>query len=459
MKIPFCSATRPQRTLALLTVGLFALLTPWAAVAQNEELPPGAAQGSETTLVITDNVRAKVRLAYPQSTYENLSDNDRHVAEEIEQTLRDDLDYSGIFNVQGPADLAVLQLTSDQLHNFEQYRSLQNDVVLLTTIKREADKLVLEWRLYDLPSKQSIDGKRYRGLPSQGRRIAHTLADELHRQFTGRPGIALTTIAFQSDRDGANRQELYLMDYDGRNQRRISAHQSTSGYSAWSPDGSMIAYMSYFSGEAGIYYVDLATSNKVPVFVEGTLNLSPTFSPDGRQIAFAHSDESTNIDIYICPRQCSSPTRITKASGIDTNPAWSPDARQIAFTSDRSGRPHVYIMNTDGTGIRRISFEGDYNEGAAWRPDGAYLVYASRRGNRFQIAMTSTVDLQTRTLTSGPDSYEEPTFSPDGKRILFTVRKGRESQVWVMNADGTNGRQLTHEGNNMGPAWSPFVQR
>ena len=107
--------------------------------------------------------------------------------------------------------------------------------------------------------------------------------------------------------------------------------------------------------------------------------------------------------------------------------------------------------------MRRLSFEGDYNDGACWRPDGTHVVYASRRsGFRFQITITSLVDLQTQTVTNGPESYEEPCYAPDGRHLVFTVKRGRESQIYVMNADGTGWRQLTHEGSNLGGDWSPF---
>ena len=115
-------------------------------------------------------------------------------------------------------------------------------------------------------------------------------------------------------------------------------------------------------------------------------------------------------------------------------------------------------MKPDGSNVRRISFEGNYNDGASWRFDGGQIVYASRKDNRFRIAATNLIDLETRILAQGPDSYEEPSFSPDGQRIVFSVRRGSESQVFVMNADGTGWRQLTHEGNNAGPSWGPLAR-
>jgi TolB protein len=451
--------------LACLLLGLLLLAGPAAArqPAPPQPAPPGAppavpsaVSADNPVLVIDGNKMSQVRLAFPKVDVDAaLAADYLQAAREVEQTLRDDLAYTGIFNVQGPAELAVLSLNGDRAHDFEQYGSLGNKVVLLATLTKEGDRLVLDGWVYDLPSHQSVLGKRFRGTTDQARQIAHYLSDALFYQFTGRQGIALTTLAFQSDREGG--QELFLMDYDGHNQRRISGHKSTSGYSDWSPTGDAIAYMSYFSGTPGIYYVDLASGNKVPIYREGVLNISPTFSPDGKKVAFASAGPDSNIDIYTCERACRTPIRMTNSPAIDTNPSWSPDGKQIAFTSSRAGKPQIFLMDADGQNTRRISFDGEYNEGASWRPDGQQIVYASRRGNRFDIAVTNLVDLQTRILTSGSDaSYEEPCFAPDGQRIAFTSRRGKQSQVFVMNVDGKEWRQLTHDGNSSSPDWSPY---
>lgn len=463
--------TRSPRFLPAALLALLLLARPAAAQSPAPAPPPAPppaapappaglpAGDTPVQLVVSDNKVGLVRLALPKVDIDaTLSGDDQQAAREIEQTLRDDLAYTGIFNIQGPAELAVLSLNGDRAHDFEQYASLGNSVVLLATIAKENDRLTLDGWIYDLASHQSVLGKRFRGTLDQKRQIAHYLSDALYYQFTGRPGIALTSLSFQSDRDGG--QELFLMDYDGHNQRRISGHKSTSGYSDWSPTGDAIAYMSYFSGTPGIYYVDLASGNKVPVYREGVLNISPSFSPDGKSIAFASSGPESNIDIYVCERSCTQPRRLTTSNAIDTNPAFSPDGKQIAFTSSRAGKPQIFVMDADGSNTRRISFDGEYNEGAAWRPDGQQIAYATRRGNRFDIAVTNLVDLQTRILTTSSEaSFEEPTFSPDGSRIAFTSRRGKQSQIFVMNVDGKEWRQLTHEGNSSAPDWSPLTQK
>ncbi|MEM6457464.1 MAG: hypothetical protein AAF772_20420 [Acidobacteriota bacterium] len=442
----------------LAAAAAIALLLGPAALRAQDPAPPAGSDGEDVRLVLSDGSRSLLRLAMPTAVYDPSLGGSGALAEaarEAEQTLRDDLEYSGIFRIQGADELSVLTLTGNAAGDFEQYRSLGNELVLYVTFKAEDGRLVLEGRIYDLPSGQSVLGKRYRGQPDQARRVAHTFADAIILQFTGRSGIARSSIAFHSDRDG--HQEIYLMDYDGRNQRRITGHRSTSGFPAWSPTGDAIAYLSYFTTTPTVYYVDVASGEKIEVFGGGSLNLAPAFSPDGQRIAFAHAQSDANVDIYLCDRRCQNPQRLTRTGGIDTNPAWSPDGQRIAFTSDRSSRrPHVYLMNADGSNVQRISFEGNYNDGAAWRPDGNALVYASRRGNKFRVVLTDLVSLETTVLTNGPDSYESPSFSPDGKHVVFTAKRGPRAQIHVMRADGSGWRQLTHDGNNHGPDWSPL---
>ncbi len=413
-----------------------------------------AQSGEDASVILGENVASLLRLAVPAAELDpGLLGEYRNAAVDLDQTLLDDLEMSGVFEVQGPVEMSVLSLTGDKENDFAQYRSLGNQIVVLVDLKQEPDRLVLEGRVFDIPSGQSILGKRYRGTPQQARQLAHTFADEIVRQFTGRSGIARTSIAFHSTRDGF--QELYLMDYDGRNQRRITGHKSTSGYPDWSPTGDAIAYITYFSVTPTVYYMDVASGAKIEVFGGGSLNIAPSFSSDGQMVAFAHATDA-NVDIHVCERQCRNPRRLTTGRGIDTNPVWSPNGQQIAFTSDRSGSPHLYVMDLDGKNVRRVSFEGSYNDGAAWRFDGTHLAYASRRKGTFQIVVTNLVTLDTSVLTGGGDNNEHPTFSPDGRRVAFTRKQGRATQIFVMDADGSALMQLTHEGSSFAPDWSSY---
>jgi TolB protein len=421
-----------------------------------EPPPPGDTpppeQDSQVTLELNRGQRPPMKLAIPPSRgTQTLSGGAADAAREMEQTVRRDLENSGYFEILGPERLGKVTWSGDIQRDVEQFRALGAETLLVGDFSPERDRIVFEGRLFDIASAQPILAKRYRGSFAVARRVGHTFADEVIRYLIGKPGISLSSLAFTSDRTG--HKEIWAMDYDGQNQRRITSHRSTSMSPAWSPKGDVLAYTSFFNGPPSIYLADIATNRKQPVVTSGSMNTTPTFSPDGGRVAFARS-EGGNVEIFTSDRSGGRMQRLTHSNAIDTNPSWSPRGGEIAFTSGRAGNPHIYLMDSEGANQRRLTFDGDYNDGAAWSPEGDLIAYTSRRGGRFQIAVTSVVNLATRVLTSGAGENESPTFSPDGRKIAFVSKRGGRKQIYVMNVDGSNVRQITQEGNNDMPDWS-----
>ncbi|MEM7480312.1 MAG: Tol-Pal system beta propeller repeat protein TolB [Acidobacteriota bacterium] len=434
-----------------------ALLLPASVGAQTQpaDLP---ADASDVTVELNTQGRGLYQLALPEPEgVGTLRSTDRAGAESLDATLRMDLELSRVFEIQGPEQLSILALTGDRARDFEQYRSLGNELVILGKVRAEDAKLVYEGRLYDLTAGQAILGKRYRGSADAMRRIAHIFADEVIAYLAGRRGIAQTTIAFTSDRTG--RKEIFLTDYDGYNQRQLTGHKSTSMSPDWAPGNGSLVYTSFVGGNPGIYRADIATGEKTPAITEGLQNISASFSPDGRKLAFSRA-LGANSEIFVADTSGRSLRQLTHSRAIDTNPAWSPKGTEIAFTSSRAGNPNVYLMDVEGTNVRRISRDGNYSDGAAWSPSGDKLAFASRIRGRFEIVVTDVVTRESRVLTRGGGNNEQPTFSPDGQWIAFTSNRSGSKQIWVMNAEsGGDMRQLTRDGNNESPAWSGYPSR
>jgi TolB protein len=324
------------------------------------------------------------------------------------------------------------------------------DFLLKTNIYLEGQEFVIEARLLDRRGESQL-AKRYRGEAVALSRIAHMLANDLIRVVNGKPGIFLTQIAYASNRDGGP-FEIYLMDWDGANQRRITSHGALSILPSWSPDNERMVYTSFAKGTSDMYIINRRGGARVRITSGLSLNTSATFSPISNDIAFVGSIAG-NPDIYIIKDDGTNLRRLTTSPSIESTPEWSPNGRQISFTSGRSGSPQIYVMDAEGTNVRRISFEGEWNDDANWAPDGERLAYTSRVNGRFQIRVANLVTGENRVL-AGEGSNEQPTWSPDGRWIAFQSNRSGKWQIYRMRADGSELMPLTFVGENKDPDWS-----
>jgi TolB protein len=371
-------------------------------------------------------------------------------------TLRNDLQFSGAFDVVNPTlypkgsrDIMAAPGIADR------WIGTGAQELVDSRIDVAADRVTVEMRVYDLPTRKMVFGKRYAGGNTYVPRIAHTAANDIVKYFTGKSGIFLTSIAFASDRDtGPRDREIYVMDFDGRNVRRLTWHRSLSMNPAFSPDGSTIAYTTYAKTFPHIFLAARDGSAKRELRTTTELNASPSFSPDGKQIVFAGSVHG-NQDIYAVNVDGTGLRRLTSSHAIEASPRWSPTGRQILYTSDQSGTPQLYVMDVEGTNSHRITFAGNWNDEGAWSPDGSKVAFACRNDAEFNICLMDLSTGQTLQLTQ-EGTASHPSFSPDGSKIAYASRKGGTWQVYVMAIDGTNKRALTDRGNNTQPSWSPL---
>jgi TolB protein len=328
-------------------------------------------------------------------------------------------------------------------------KSANAQFALKLNVYQQGDEYLVDAQLLDTTGARQL-GKRYRAPFAALTRTAHMLANDLVRTVNGKPGVFLTQIAFASDRDGHH--EIYLMDWDGENQRRISTHNAISILPSWSPDNERMVYTSFAGGQSDMYIINRRGGGRIKLKSGLNLNTSATFAPVGNDIAFVGSIAG-NPDIYLIKDDGTNLRRLTSSSSIESTPEWSPNGRQISFTSGRSGSPQIYVMDAEGTNVRRISFEGDWNDDATWSPDGEQLAYTSKVNGRFQIRIMNLVTGQSR-IVAGEGSNEQPTWSPDGQWIAFQSNRSGSWQIYRMRADGTDLRQLTSAGENKDPDWS-----
>ncbi len=135
---------------------------------------------------------------------------------------------------------------------------------------------------------------------------------------------------------------------------------------------------------------------------------------------------------------------VLQDSGSNIQPALSPDRTRIAFSSNRSGSFDLYVMDADGSNIRRLTTDGAGEGEPAWTPDGRQIVYTATRGTGTQIAAIPLQGGDMRQLTSAPGGNHSPSVSPDGRTIAFISARDGTPEVYAMNVDGSDQRRLTH---------------
>jgi TolB protein len=319
---------------------------------------------------------------------------------------------------------------------------------------REGEEYLIDVELFEMTGSLAMPGKRYRAPREALSRTAHMIANEILRVVNGRPGVFMTQIAYASNRSG--HWEIWLMDWDGSNQRQITNHGALSILPSWSPDNERMVYTSFVRGTSDLWIINRRGGGRMRLNTGVNLNTSATFSPVSNDIAFVGSVDG-NPDIYVIRDNGTNRRRLTSTNSIESTPEWSTNGRQISFTSGRSGTPQIYIMDAEGSNVRRISFEGNWNDDATWSPDGERIAYTSNVNGRFQIRIHNVVNGETR-IVAGQGSNEQPSWSPDGRWITFQSDRSGKWQVYRMRADGTNLLQLTFEGTNKEPDWSKKLE-
>lgn len=316
----------------------------------------------------------------------------------------------------------------------------------------KGDNLTVEFRLFDLVNRKMLTSRRYLGTTKELRRFAHAFADEIMLVVTGEKGAFTTHIAFVSSQTG--NKEIVIMDWDGHNQVQLTRNGSINLNPDFSPDGREIIFSSYKRGNPDLFKRALSNTVEVPLSTRKGLNITGTWSPDGSKIALALSKDG-NSEIYTIAKDGSHPTRLTNNPAIEVSPVWSPDGTRLAFLSDRLGKPQIFIMDADGSNVRRLTTSGAYNVNPRWSPKGDKIAYARMQGGSFQI-YTVNIDGTGDTQLTTNGSSENPSWSPDGRLLAFSSKRGGVEAIYVMRADGSGQTRVSQgKGRCTQPAWSP----
>lgn len=376
----------------------------------------------------------------------------------LTQVLKADLKFESI-ELLPDSLLAAIPPVNPDGPNFVEVQGLNATMLVTMKASVTGGEITVEAKLHTVADGKAILAKRYTGKADNPRIFAHQLSDEI-LALAQLKGVARSKIAFVSDRDsgGKRTKELYIMDYDGYNPRRVTVNNSINLMPAWSPDGRSLAYTSFRRPASPDLYVASIFEGKNTNVTNGAGQVSSaTFSPDGKRIAYALS-KGGNTDIWVSNADGSGARKITSSSGLDTAPFWSPTGQEIAFTSDRGGTPQIYVMDAEGLNVRRLTTIGSWNDAPAWNPNKQYpeIAYTARIEGGFEIAVLNYETRAVRQITQGKGSCEYPSWSPSGRHLTFACGRGSKWQIGVADREGRSVTMLpAGPGKNEQPDWGP----
>jgi TolB protein len=390
-------------------------------------------------------------------------------AKTITDVLYDDIAYEREYYLIGKDSVATVpKPTSIDNVPLDRWKELNADGVLFGTVAKTPAGVTVRVRLIKVSTGEQAFGREYTGSVANPRRYAHTIWDEMYAHQMQGVGVARSRLTFSSDRTAdlikgpvANRdvQEIFIADYDGANPRKVTNTKTLNITPTWSPDGATIAYTSYRpSGGMGTFQdivLSTITTGDRQTPANGSpskQNFLPVWSPDGTKLAFTTSRDG-NPEIYLMNRDGSGLRRLTNSPAIDVTPTWSPTGTQLAWVSDRTGNPKIYIMNADGTGQRLLNGDANCDRPTWSSAPFNEIAYAVRTGPGYDIKVHSFSSNQATRITDGIGSNESPAFSPNGRHIAFTSTRNGKVQIYTIARDGNDLRQITREGNNKFPNW------
>ena len=250
---------------------------------------------------------------------------------------------------------------------------------------------------------------------------------------------------FHSDRTGD--YQIYTSDPLGKNAKQLTNSAGRNIEPSFSPDGTLIAFASSRDDENGLklFLMNSDGTNQKVLIDHPGYALSPKWSPDGKMLIF-YANWDGHFQLYTADIATGNYTPFLSTANVDYLPSWSPNGREVAFTSQRGSSEQIYILNQDKSETA-ISSGPEWAWRAYWSPDGtkiAYFKWTSSHGDIFVFDINKNVTTQ---LTSTNDHAEQnPSWSPDGTQIYFEADSTPSLiSIYRMNADGSNVEQITNE--------------
>lgn len=403
----------------------------------------------------------KAPVAIPELMSVSGNAMEKVLAEGIAKELSGILKFTGYFKLVAPE--AFLEEPKkngidESRINFRNWTVIGTELLVTGSVLEDGGRLAVELHLYDTFREQELVKKNYLGTGKSIRAIARRFGSEIVKKFTGNNGLFHSKIAFISN--GSGNKEVYFCDFDGYAPKKITNTKNITLSPAWSSSGKYIAYTSYEKGNPDIYVKNLKNREVHVVSDRKGTNITPAWVP-GKDLLAASLSFDGDQGIYLLTRKGKIRKRLTKKWskwGIDVSPSFSPDGRQIVFVSKRAGTPQLYIKDLSTEHVRRLTYKGHYNTSPSWSPLGDKIAYSGAVDGHFEIFVVGLDGRDIVQLTHDSGDNESPSWSPDGSLIAFSSTREGISRIYVMNSFGMEQRRLLFfSGKQTNPKWSANI--
>jgi TolB protein len=354
------------------------------------------------------------------------------------------LKHSGQIEVANPKKDEVPQQTEvaapkeslgvESVPDFEKYAKAGIGAIVVTQLNYDfSGNLEIRIRMWDVLDQRQLFGKFYSSSPDNYRKVSNIISNEIFKAITGEAsGHFGSQILYVSESGSAAKRikKINLIDFDGENHRVLTDGRDLVLTPIFSKRADEIFYLRFFQGRSQVFSFDLRTlrNRKVGGF-KGT-TFAPSINPKDSNSLLLSAIIDGNSDIYELDINANSARRLTKTASIDTTPSYSPDGKMIAFASDREQGQQLYIMDSKGFSVERISFGGGAYSKPMWSPDGKMIAFTKIKSGQFYIGVIAPNGKGEKLLTSAY-LVEGAKWSPNGRYLIYSKKTGHYGRASI----------------------------
>jgi len=418
---------------------------------------------ARTTIDITQGIADPIPIAINEFSGHNHLDVKN--AENIIKVIKDDLQNSGIFRAISRAAFIENKTGISHKPLFAAWQQINANLLLNGEVEKlDSGKLRVKFILWDTILETELISETLELSETIWRRAAHKIADKIYKKITGYEGYFDTRIVYISEKGPYIKRikRIAIMDQDGENHQYLTDGSSLVLTPRFSPDGKKILYLSYKNRIPQVFMLDLVNGKNSLIGNFPGMSFAPHFAPDGKTalISIAQNGRTHifEIDLYTKKK-----IQLTQGASIFTSPSYSPDGTQILFQSDRDGSRQLYIMDRNGSNMKRITASGSYAE-PTWSSNGYIAFTKISRDFGFTIGVMkhdAMSDSTNERLIARGYLVESPSWASNGRMIIFTKAIKPQAQkinglsrIYMIDFTGHNERVIPTPHDASDPDWS-----